>query len=130
QASYQNTEEFVFIKPEGQETKGLEADNEFLEILRHFKAEVENSPKLMPPVDDSAPLAKVTVEETQPGLKWAHFSITWDEMAVNDKDGTPLVFDSGDFKGQTKLKRETKAIPAPDVQEAKIGLHRDSFYGR
>ena len=50
--------------------------------------------------------------------------------AVNDKDGTPLVFDSGDFKGQTKLKRETKAIPAPDVQEAKIGLHRDSFYGR
>ena len=128
--AYKNTEEFIFIKPEGQETKGMEADNEFLEILRHFKAEVENSPKLMPPVDGLQPLAKVTVEETQPGLKWADFIITWDEIAVNEKTGQPMVFESGDFKGQTMLKREIKAVPGPDVQESKIGLHRDSFYGR
>jgi hypothetical protein len=62
----------------------LETPDEWHEVLRDLKAKVENAPKLIPPVHGDQALAKVTVEQLQPNLKWAVFTITWDELVLDD----------------------------------------------
>lgn len=102
-------------------------DNAFHHILREFKAEVENHPKLWAPVDNSAPLAAVTVEHIQPDLKWLNFTITWDEMAVDTATGEVMI-----ENGKPVLKRELKTgnnANLPDIQRSVLALHRDSGYG-
>jgi hypothetical protein len=98
---------------------GLEGaeGNEFHHLLREFKAEVENHPKLIAPIDNQAPLAQVTVEQIQPGLKWVVLTITWDEMATDPETG------------ETTLKRHVKAKPEPDVQTSVLAIHQDAAYG-
>lgn len=77
---YADEDRYQFIRglegEEGQET-------EFYELLRHFKAEVEKEPALLPPIDPSEARAVVTVESAQPNLKWAVFSIVWDELVLD-----------------------------------------------
>ncbi|MCB0215319.1 MAG: cytochrome bc complex cytochrome b subunit [Caldilineae bacterium] len=122
--AYADTEQFVFVTDEGP-VAGLDSDNEFLEVLHHFKAEVEHQPRLIAPVDNSLPLAQVTVEEVQPGVKWVEFRINWDEIDINP-DGSPRFVEGSDT--DIRLKRETKEVPAPDSQIEAVAVHRDSNY--
>lgn len=124
--AYQDAEAFEFVTTveEGPE------DNEWHRLLKEFKAEVENHPKLLAPIDNQEALAKVTVEHYHPNLKWVEFTITWDEFALDPK--TKAVIMNGD---QPVLKRDLKAdaLPTdpgkvPDVQRSFIALHRDSNY--
>ncbi|MBW2464876.1 MAG: hypothetical protein JRH11_24720, partial [Deltaproteobacteria bacterium] len=125
--AYADSDLYVFVLAEGvemnEETHGLAEDSVFLHLLREYKAEVENEPLLMAPVDDVAALAQVTVEETAPGLKWVEFKITWDEM-LTDRDGNPVSND----EGQILLKRESKEVPEPDVQVESVAVQRESNY--
>ena len=126
---YADRDKYVFIRGEGVgepmtvEADGIDEHSEFLHILREFKHDVENEKKLIAPLGEEDALGKVTIEETQPGLKWVVFSITWDELALNP-DGSYILNDNGDHL----FKRETKAEPLPDVQYEQIGVHRDSNY--
>jgi hypothetical protein len=79
----------VYADAEFIEEISTEAEDEWHEILTEFKAEVENQPKLIPPIHGDVPLAEVTVENIQPDLKWAVFTINWDELELNLANGTP-----------------------------------------
>ncbi len=125
--AYADRELFVFVQPEGEEMSaeehGIAEDNEFLHVLREFKAEVENQPRLIAPIWQEYPLAQVTVEETAPGLKWVEFKITWDEI-LRDAEGEPILGDGGEFQ----FKRMSKPEPVPDEQAEAIAVHRDANY--
>jgi ubiquinol-cytochrome c reductase cytochrome b subunit len=124
--AYADNERFVFIKAEGvpmiKEEDGIGDGNEFLEILQHFKAEVESQYKLMAPVDESYPLAQVTVEEIHPNLKWVEFTISWDEIFVSPKGENVIE------NGEILLKREVEGKADPDRQIEYIALDRYSNY--
>lgn len=77
---YADEDKYQFISglehEEGQES-------EFYELMRHFKAEIEKEPGLLPPLDPSKARATVTIEQAQPLMKWAVFSIIWDELILD-----------------------------------------------
>jgi hypothetical protein len=77
---YADRSRFEFI-----EAATMEPEDEWREILHEFKIEVENAPKLIPPVHGDAALAKVTAEVRQPGLKWLVFTIHWQEIEVDEE---------------------------------------------
>jgi quinol-cytochrome oxidoreductase complex cytochrome b subunit len=92
--AYADPEKFEFI--EGYEPAPGEPDDEFHEILRHFKAEVENATKLVAPFDANTmkyperyPLATVEVSKIQPGMKWVELRINWDELVLDPRTGKP-----------------------------------------
>ncbi len=116
--NYADRDKFVFIaslnEEEGQE-------GEFYDLLREFKAEVEKAAKLIPPSNTSLPLAKVTVENLMPELKWSIWTIQWDEI-VTDADGNFLQNEDGSF--EWKL-----ADGKQNYQESTAAIHADSKYG-
>jgi ubiquinol-cytochrome c reductase cytochrome b subunit len=113
---YADADRYEFVTPLAQGQAAEE--DEFHALLREFKSEVENEPRLIAPVDNQAPLAMVTVEQFQPKLKWVELIITWDELV---KDGGT---------GAAKLKRETKDVPSPEVQKSVMAIHADANYHR
>ena len=146
---------YEFVK----DLSGTDAD-EFHQVLRRFKAEVENEPKLIPPLDGQVPLATVTVENFQPKLKWVIMTIAWDEVLLDPKKltdpkthGTLMIKDPDSGIERLKLKRDAKrekaidaaktkglspavvesngkAAALPDIQQAILGLHQDADYHR
>jgi len=126
-AKYADAEKYEFITSVEEQP----GDNEWHRVLREFKAEVENEPRLMAPMGNAAPLAQVTVEHYHPNLKWIEFLITWDEFARDTKTGQPIV----KADGTNVLKRDLKPAakpsdpgPVPDVQRAVVALHKDANY--
>jgi len=110
---YADPERYDFLPP----TDAAMADADaFHELLMHFKAEVENEPRLIAPIDNQAALATLTVELIQPKLKWLTFTITWDELVEDEETG------------ESVLKRELKDVPAPDVQRSVLAIHKDANY--
>lgn len=108
---YADPDKYVFIK-------GLEEtpeDTEFTVLMKEFKAEVEAQYKLIPPADPNEALAVVTIEETQPGLKWSIFTITWDEIVL-DPDGAvtfAIPYESLEVDADGKAVSGTDGNPKP-----------------
>ena len=126
---YADPAKFEFVtKIEG------EAQDEFHEVLEHFKAKVENAPKLIHPIEGAAgnkPLAQVTVQQIQPDLKWVVMKIYWDEFVVDPKtNDVVMVKDPTTGVTRNKLKRETKPVPQPDEQVSVVAVHKDSAYSQ
>lgn len=126
---YADRSKYEFItKVEG------EAEDEFHEVLQHFKAKTESAPKLIQPVEGAAgnlPLAQVTVQQIQPDLKWVVMKIYWDEFVIDPKtQELVMIEDPATGVTRNKLKRDTKATPLPDEQVVVVAIHKDAAYGQ
>jgi len=123
---YADEEMYEFVeRPEA----GYVPESEFEKVLLELKADVESEPRLMAPLDNSRPLAAVTVESIQPDLKWVEFEIVWDEIVRDAATGEALLIqDPNTGIERVMVKRDLKDEPAPDEQIAIVTLHREANY--
>jgi len=124
---YSDDERYVFVREP--EVGGVQLDD-FEELLLRLKSDVETDPDLMAPLDESAPLAIVTVESLQPNLKRIELKITYDEIVRDPRSGEArTIVDQQTGEERLMIKRDLKDDPAPDEESAVVLLHRYSSYG-
>lgn len=112
----------------------VEEQDDWTEILVEFKAEVENAPKLIPPVHADAPLAIAEAQIIQPGMKWITMQIEWDEHVMNLENNTPtdqipLVVAGLDARtGEPVIDEETGLVMTETIKVQVLDPHTDAPY--